>query len=81
MRYTSTGPWSVTSAAPCPPVQDCCLAIFSTVLDDTPRRNGRVWIGVPSASTGPVGRAGAAATAVRRRRLLLEMGAAGQQRG
>jgi hypothetical protein len=44
-------------------MQACCLAIFSTVFDETPRWKGSFSIGVPSVSIGPAGLAGAARAA------------------
>ena len=59
--YTSTTPGSVTSAAPRPPVQACCRAMFSTVTDELPRRNGTV--SMPGSVAAAASLAGAAATA------------------
>jgi hypothetical protein len=57
IRYTSTGPLGVTSAAPSPPLHSCAAAIFSTVTDDTPDTNGTASIGAPCASTSCAGNA------------------------
>ncbi|UVW27830.1 hypothetical protein [Massilia sp. H6] len=61
IRYTSTGPAAVIKPAPCPPLQPCACAIFSTVLDETPMRNGTRSIGAPPGSV-KAGAAGMART-------------------
>jgi hypothetical protein len=63
IRYTSTGPGSVTSPAPWSLAQACVFPSRSTVTDDTPARNGIRSIGTPSASTNPTGAALAGAGA------------------